>query len=714
MLLDLKGFSTSVQNANRSLNRIGKNMQRVGSTLTVGLTAPLAAFGAVALKNFDKQAKAIAQVNQGLKTTGGLVGFTTEQLQAQASALQSNSLFGDEVILKDATAQLLTFTNIAGEQFSRTQLAALDLATRLDGDLKSASIQLGKALNDPIANLSALSRSGIQFSAAQKSTIKALAETNRLADAQTIILDELEKQYGGSAKAAAEAGLGPLTQLKNILGDITEDFGGIILEGIKPFIASVKEIAVGFQNVSPETKKFIVIVGGVAAAIGPLLALAGTILPAIGAGFALLTGPIGLVIAGITAIGVIIYKNWEPIKKTLVDIANYFVDLYNESFAFKLVVETAINVFKTLFEVGKFAFEGLKSLLGALKDQFVDNFKSIGEIIKAVLTGNLKELPEIVKRATESSKTNFAALTDNLSTDWDNLMTGIEKVSNDTLDRITSKKKLTYFESNVDATGITDAVAKATQLGLQQGAAGGGKGFSTPDVTAVQGIQTQGYSFENANANLVEGLNEGGTAGVDALNTEQLKKAREEMRLFQEEAERMQAIGDAVGDGVANVFSSMANSIISSFGEAETGFERFAQSLAATVVQLIATYLAQSIAASIAGHTASGTATGPLAAFTTPAFVAQGIAGVFAAFASIPKFETGGIVGGNSRVGDKLLIRANSGELVLNDTQQKRLHAQLQAGGGVVQVPYIAETRLSGSDIKLSLKRQDKLDARNG
>jgi hypothetical protein len=56
-----------------------------------------------------------------------------------ASDLQGKTLFGDEVILKDATAQLLTFTNIAGEQFARTQLAALNLATRLDGDLKSAS-----------------------------------------------------------------------------------------------------------------------------------------------------------------------------------------------------------------------------------------------------------------------------------------------------------------------------------------------------------------------------------------------------------------------------------------------------------------------------------------------------------------------------------------------------------------------------------------------
>ena len=194
-------------------------MQRVGRNLSVGLTAPILAFGGVALKSWDKQEKAIAQVNAGLISTGNAVGFTSEQLQKMASDLQNTSLFGDEEILQDATAQLLTFTNIAGEQFARTQQAAVDLSTRLGGDLKSASIQLGKALNDPVANLSALSRSGIQFSKEQKAVIKSLAESNKLADAQTIILDELARQYGGAGEAAAKAGLGGFKQLQNSIGD---------------------------------------------------------------------------------------------------------------------------------------------------------------------------------------------------------------------------------------------------------------------------------------------------------------------------------------------------------------------------------------------------------------------------------------------------------------------------------------------------------------
>ena len=155
---DLSGFEKAMKKAQKGLKKFGKNIEKTGKSMTMGLTLPILAFGASAVKAFDEQQKAIAQVEAGLKSTGNQVGFTSEQLQKMAADLQKTTLFGDEEILKGATAQLLTFTNIAGDQFARTQEVALDLATRLDGDLKSASIMLGKALNDPVANLSALSR----------------------------------------------------------------------------------------------------------------------------------------------------------------------------------------------------------------------------------------------------------------------------------------------------------------------------------------------------------------------------------------------------------------------------------------------------------------------------------------------------------------------------------------------------------------------------
>lgn len=335
--LNDKQFMSGLRKASSSMKRFGKSMQKTGKSLSRNLTLPILAFGAASLKAFDKQQKALAQVESGLISTGNAAGFTSEQLQKMASDLQGKTIFGDEVILKDATAQLLTFTNISGEQFARTQEAALDLATRLDGDLKSASIQLGKALNDPVANLSALSRSGIQFSEEQKATIKSLAETNRLADAQTLILDELNKQYGGSAEAAAQAGLGGIQQLQNSLGDLAEEFGKIISDNIGPFVEKIKGLVGFLRGLTDEQKKTIVQVAAFAAALGPVIFLVGKIVATIGGLIKIIrvltivmaANPIGLIataIAGLVA-GIIYLATSS--SETAVKIRNFFKKMAN-------------------------------------------------------------------------------------------------------------------------------------------------------------------------------------------------------------------------------------------------------------------------------------------------------------------------------------------------------------------------------------------------
>ncbi len=267
---DTTQLNKKLGDARKSIAKNTREIQQLGRNMTVGITAPLALMGASSVQAFREQSKAIAQVEAGLKSTAGQVGMTSQELQKMATDLQNKTLFGDEVILKDATAQLLTFTNITGEQFARTQAAALDLATRLDGDLKSASIQLGKALNDPIANLSALSRSGIQFSKKQKEVIKSLTETGRLAEAQTLILDELNKQYGGSAEAAAEAD-GGFTQLANSFGDLQEEIGRLLVDYLRPIVDQLKTFVQFLQGTSDGTKNVALAISGIAAAIGPVL-----------------------------------------------------------------------------------------------------------------------------------------------------------------------------------------------------------------------------------------------------------------------------------------------------------------------------------------------------------------------------------------------------------------------------------------------------------
>lgn len=275
---DTYEFQQKTKQVEQGLSGISKKLTSVGKSLTMKLTAPLAALGGISVALADTQAKAEAKVQQAIKSTAGAAKLSFDELKSYASELQNNTLFGDEDILNNATAQLLTFTNIAGANFKRTQAVALDLSTVLDGDLKSASIQLGKALNDPVKNLSALTRSGIQFSEEQTTVIKNLAETGKLAEAQSVILDELERQYGGQAEAQAKVGAGAMVQLKNSWGDFLEQMGAAILPTLNILVEKLKGLVKWLNNLSPTTKKVITVIAGLAATVGPLFLTLGGII----------------------------------------------------------------------------------------------------------------------------------------------------------------------------------------------------------------------------------------------------------------------------------------------------------------------------------------------------------------------------------------------------------------------------------------------------
>ncbi len=664
-------------------------MQRVGRTLSVGLTAPILAFGGVALKSWDKQEKAIAQVNAGLISTGNAVGFTSEQLQKMASDLQNTSLFGDEEILQDATAQLLTFTNIAGEQFARTQQAAIDLSTRLGGDLKSASIQLGKALNDPVANLSALSRSGIQFSKEQKAVIKSLAESNKLADAQTIILDELARQYGGAGEAAAKAGLGGFKQLQNSIGDLMEDFGAIIAQAILPFVDKIKTMIASFKALSPATKKFIVILAGVAAAIGPILLLAGTILPAIASGFTLLMGPLGLVIAALTTVGVIIYKNWEPIKAQLVAIANYFIDLYNESTAFRVAVEYVTLQFKNMWSVVKFVFNAIYTLITGVVKQIINQFASMGAVFKGALTLDLGAVKKGLSDYKKATKENLSNVISSFKGDFNALTTDVAGNVQDALEKVANRKYKTILEVKVTPTGPGASM-------IQGGTVGGGA------ATRPTATRLDTSSFAAGIQPLVAGVTQS-EADLDAGLTNIQDR-------FVDFSSEISGILTDTSVNMLTGFGVMIAGLIDgslTMGDVAGGLLRIIGDLA---IQL--------------GEAAIKIGVGMLAikaAFKNPfTAIAAGVALVaigtlISNAANITSgggnyagaFATGGMVGGNSPVGDKLFARVNSGEMILNQAQQRNLNAMLTPNAQLLNVVLGGELTADAGKLKVVLDKYD-------
>lgn len=149
----------------------------------------------------------------------------------------------------------------------------------------------------------------------------------------------------------------------------------------------------------------------------------------------------------------------------------------------------------------------------------------------------------------------------------------------------------------------------------------------------------------------------------------------------------------------------MASSLMGSLGEAENGIERFGSIMADTALQLIGMLLSQSIAQAITNATVSAAGTGIGAIIAQPAFIATAVGGVLSAFASIPKFETGGIIGGSSFTGDNILARVNSGEMILNQTQQANLFGMLN---GKSNIGGQVEFKIDGTTLTGVLKNYSK------
>lgn len=208
------------EGAGRKTGGFGKSFLALAGPIGLGIGAVMA--GGAALGRFtdflgasvaearesEKVGKTTAQI---IKSTGGAAKVSAGQVGDLAEALSEKAGVDDEVIQTGANL-LLTFKNVRNEAgdgakvFDRATAAAVDLSAAGFGSVDGAAKMLGKALNDPLKGISALSRAGVTFTQQQKDQIKVLMESGDVLGAQKIILGEVESQVGGVAAASATMG----------------------------------------------------------------------------------------------------------------------------------------------------------------------------------------------------------------------------------------------------------------------------------------------------------------------------------------------------------------------------------------------------------------------------------------------------------------------------------------------------------------------------
>ena len=216
ILADTKNLVDGLKKGEQSTATFGEKIAAAGKKAALALAAAGAAAVAFAAKavlvgeQADTANKRIEQINKSM----GLFGDSTSQVTgrlieyAEATARATGV---DTNAIKATQAKLLTFKELAatanqvGGEFDRATKAAIDLAAAGFGSAEQNAVQLGKALNDPIKGLTSLSRSGVTFTETEKERIKTLVESNKVGEAQKLILEAIETQVGGTAEATANA-----------------------------------------------------------------------------------------------------------------------------------------------------------------------------------------------------------------------------------------------------------------------------------------------------------------------------------------------------------------------------------------------------------------------------------------------------------------------------------------------------------------------------
>lgn len=241
--------------------------------MAAGITGALAGIGFGALISSsvsaaNESAAGMAKLQQIITSTGGAAGFTADQMASMATDLSFKIGVDDDDIIA-AEGVMSTFRNVSGDTFTRATALGADMASVFGGDLSSASMRLGKALNDPTKGISALSKVGVTFTAEQKEQIKAMQAAGDMAGAQAIILDELQNEVGGAAEASATGA----QKMSVAFGEMKESLGGGIASALDVAAPAMVDLMTELQAPLEDLGKSLgTAIGPLFDALGPALA----------------------------------------------------------------------------------------------------------------------------------------------------------------------------------------------------------------------------------------------------------------------------------------------------------------------------------------------------------------------------------------------------------------------------------------------------------
>lgn len=390
---DISQFSTAMQNAARQMKKAGDQLQNVGRSMTMNLTAPIVALGAAALYSFGQ----IDSLKRGLISFTGSAQLAEEEFNKLREVAKLPGIGLEEAVRGSINLQAIGMNaDKAREAMSAFGNAIatvgggkenFDLAIRGFGQLTNASKPLQQDLYQ-IAN---------QLPQVNKLMIEAFG-TNRAEDLAAM---------GMSGKQLAEFLVTELGKLPKVSGGIKNSFENMS-DSVKVSLASFGEaieknfnisgkidalskalsnMVEWFKQLNPAFQKFILAAAGVTAILGPLMFAFGglvKIFPLITAGFAAMSAIFLPEIIAMVAAGIYLYSNWDAISDRIV---NVFVTISQAVINSVKSMVGALDWFFSKFNVFTFSSAGviLETIADKLpKKQDAAEFLSFGESVKKV------------------------------------------------------------------------------------------------------------------------------------------------------------------------------------------------------------------------------------------------------------------------------------------------------------------------------------------
>lgn len=490
----MNGANKTVDGFGSKMQAVGGQMTKWGTGLTAGVTAPIVGMGIKAVeaasdlnesmskvdvvfgKSADQvqkwsqsSAKGFGQSRQQALEAVGTYGnlFTAMGLGTDKSAAMSEKLV-------ELAGDLASFNNIdptvaleklrAGLTGETEPLKSLGVnmsaasiqAKAMQMGLVSASVDMGKvniatdrlsiaqraaaeALQKHGQGSLEYQRAALAVQTAQEGVEKAMAGSNveltaaqKAQAAYAIILDQTKAAQGDFARTSD--GLANSTRIvKAQLADATAQLGEQLLPYVLQAVQWFSNLISKFQALSPETQKWILIIAGVAAAIGPVLVVLGTLISSVGAiiglfgalpgvaaavgvAIAAIGGPITLVIGAIALLAAAWYNDWGGIREKTAEAWN----------AIKSAVSSGWEYVKNLVTTG---LQALQSFITSAWNGIKGAWESAWNAIKSTTNSALDATRNAINSGINAIKSFFESawngIKSTVSSAWDGIKSTI-------------------------------------------------------------------------------------------------------------------------------------------------------------------------------------------------------------------------------------------------------------------------------------------------